>query len=128
MLLRDATLHMAMAKANQMLFLVNHLTKSACHAAAGGTAAVYNSSCYSNLFLSDANQTSTAANKPGIVCPTMQLQRPANQSNLTTAYFYNYVAAEPLLYSYEGCTCTAPLVPNYFVDASGSCSCSSCIA
>ena len=84
-----------------------------------GTVAIYNSSCYSNLFLSDLNQTSTAANKPGLTCPTMHLQRPANLSNLTTAYFYNYVAADPLLFSYEGCTCAQPLIPHYFVDTSG---------
>ncbi len=77
----------------------------------------YNSSCYSNLFQSDGNQTSTAANIPGLTCPTLYLQRPSNQSDLTTAYFYNYVAADPQLYSYQGCTCTQPLVAYYYDNA-----------
>ena len=77
----------------------------------------YNSSCYSNLFEVDANQTSTAANIPGLVCPTLYLQRPSDQSDLTTAYFYNYVAADPQLYSYQGCKCTQPLVAYYYNNA-----------
>ncbi|KAL0023908.1 hypothetical protein WJX79_009620 [Trebouxia sp. C0005] len=83
----------------------------------GGSSVKYNSSCYSNLFVSDDNQTSTAANVPGLTCPTLYIQRPSNQSNLTTAYFYNYVAADPQLYSYQGCTCTSPLVAHYYENA-----------
>jgi len=77
----------------------------------------YNSSCYSNLFQSDANQTSTAANIPGLTCPTLYLHRPSNLSDLTTAYFYDYVAADPQLYSYQGCKCTQPLVAYYYNNA-----------
>ena len=49
----------------------------------------------------------------------MVLHRPSNESDLTTAYFYNYVAADPLLYSYEGCVCTSPLKPYYHLDTTG---------
>ena len=86
----------------------------------GGSSVKYNSSCYSNLFLSDGNQSSTAANIPGLICPTLYFQRPGNLSDLTTAYFYNYIAADPQLYSYQGCMCTQPLVAYYYYsDTSG---------
>lgn len=88
-------------------------------AVSGGKGVVYNSSCFSNLFVSDTNTTTTAVDKPGLVCPALHIQRPSNQSNLTTAFFYNYVEADPLLYSFANCSCADPLEPHYHRDTAG---------
>ncbi|DBA88295.1 TPA: hypothetical protein ACH3X1_016535 [Trebouxia sp. C0004] len=93
------------------------LQNSCAEPVGGGSSVKYNSSCFSNLFQSDSNQTSTAANIPGLTCPSLHLQRPDNASVLTTAYFYNYMAADPQLYSYQGCSCTQPLVAYYYNNA-----------
>ena len=92
-------------------------------AVSDGKGVVYNSSCFSNLFVADSSTTTTAADKPGLVCPTLSIQRPSNLSNLTTAFFYNYVEADPLLYSFANCSCAAPLEPHYLRDAEGVASC-----
>lgn len=95
-----------------------------CAAAADGKGVVYTGSCFSNLFLSDITSLSTAADKPGLICPTVHMARPSNLSNLTTAFFYNFVAADPLLYSYSNCSCALPLQPRYLRDNAGMASCS----
>ncbi|KAL3142345.1 hypothetical protein ABBQ38_002682 [Trebouxia sp. C0009 RCD-2024] len=87
--------------------------------AADGKGVVYTGSCFSNLFLSDITSLSTAADKPGLICPTVHMARPSNLSNLTTAFFYNFVAADPLLYSYSNCSCALPLQPRYLRDNAG---------
>lgn len=92
-------------------------------AVSDGKGVVYNSSCFSNLFVSDNSTMTTAATKPGLVCPTLHIQRPANLSNLTTAFFYNYVEADPLLYSFANCSCAAPFEPHYHRDTQGLSSC-----
>lgn len=93
----------------------------------GGKGAVYNSSCFSNLFLPDTNTTTTAVDKPGLVCPTLHIHRPSNQSNLTTAFFYHYVETDPLLYSFANCSCAAPLEPHYHRDTAGLASYNLCL-
>lgn len=101
--------------------------REASAAVSGGKGAVYNSSCFSNLFLPDTNTTTTAVDKPGLVCPTLHIHRPSNQSNLTTAFFYHYVETDPLLYSFANCSCAAPLEPHYHRDTAGLASYKLCL-
>lgn len=87
----------------------------------GRSAAWDIAACFSNLFVPYNLQSSSVANKLGMVCPGLALQRPANLSALTTAFNFNFVQADPLLFSYYNCTCAKPLNPFYYTDAAGEC-------
>lgn len=71
------------------------------------------------MFVADLMSITSVANKPGLSCPSISVQRPSWLSPLTTAYNFQYVYAEPALVSYFNCTCAAPLRAHYFVDSKG---------
>ena len=73
----------------------------------------------SNLFAKNTRQQSALANKEGMICPGLSVNRPASVTNLSAAYYNNIVATDPLLYSYQGCTCAPPLLAHYEFDANG---------
>ena len=54
-----------------------------------------------------------------MICPGLTVNRPATASNLSASLYNNVVSTDPLLYSYQGCTCAAPLVAHYHIDSAG---------
>ena len=54
-----------------------------------------------------------------MICPGLLVNRPASVTNLSAAYYNNLVSSDPLLYSYQGCTCASPLTAYYYNDTSG---------
>ena len=93
---------------------------SVCQSAgANGKSVTYNTSCTSNLFAWNTQQQSASSNKEGMICPGLLVSRPASVTNLSSAFYNNVVSSDPLLYSYQGCTCALPLVAHYTVDTAG---------
>jgi len=91
-----------------------------CHsAAANGKSVTYYASCTSNLFEWNAQQQSASSNKEGMICPGLLVSRPASVTNLSLSFYNNVVSSDPLLYSYQGCTCALPLVAHYTFDTAG---------
>lgn len=90
-----------------------------CSAGANGKSVTYYTSCTSNLFAWNAEQESASSNKQGMVCPGLLVSRPASVTNSSLAYYNNVVSSDPLLYSYQNCTCVLPLVAHYTFDTAG---------
>ena len=91
-----------------------------CHSAgANGKSVTYNTSCTSNLFAWNTQQQSASSNKEGMICPGLLVSRPASVTNSSAAFYNNVVSSDPLLYSYQGCTCALPLIAHYTVDTAG---------
>lgn len=78
----------------------------------------YYDSCLSDMFVWNNDSLSAAANKEGMSCPGLVINRPATVTNLSAAYYNNIVLSDPLVYSYQGCTCASPLVAQYYIDNS----------
>lgn len=92
---------------------------SLCSAGADGKRVTYHGSCISNIFEWNTAQQSASANKEGMVCPGLLISRPSSVSNTSAAFYNNVVSSDPLLYSYQYCTCAAPLVASYKIDDAG---------
>ncbi|DBA88293.1 TPA: hypothetical protein ACH3X1_016534 [Trebouxia sp. C0004] len=86
---------------------------------ANGKSVSYYTSCTSNLFAWNTQQQSASSNKEGMICPGLLVNRPASVTNKSTAFYNNVVSSDPLLYSYQGCTCALPLVAHYTFDTAG---------
>lgn len=78
----------------------------------------YYATCISDMFTWNNESQSAAGNKEGMVCPGLLINRPATVTNTSVAYYNNIVLSDPSVYSYQGCSCAAPLVGKYYVDAS----------
>ena len=90
-------------------------------AGADGRNATWNATaCFGNFFLPDLLAVSSVADKPGLSCPGIAMQRPSWLSPLTTAYNFQYVYADPMLVSYFNCSCAKPLRARYWTASSGT--------
>ncbi|DBA81176.1 TPA: hypothetical protein ACH3X2_006994 [Trebouxia sp. C0005] len=104
----------------QLLQLSGTLLQTPCATpSANGKSVTYYTSCTSNLFAWNAEQESASSNKQGMVCPGLLVSRPASVTNSSLAYYNNVVSSDPLLYSYQNCTCVLPLVAHYTFDTAG---------
>lgn len=92
-------------------------SKSLATAGAGGSKVTYYASCTSNMFAWNTEQQTAASNKEGMVCPGLLINRPSTVTNQSAAFYNNIVLSDPLVYSYQGCNCTAPLVAHYSNDS-----------
>ena len=85
----------------------------------GGTTVSYYGPCISNMFKWNTLQQSSSSNKQGMICPGLSVDRPVAATDLSADYYNNVVSADPLLFSYQGCTCAPPLVAYYHIDSEG---------
>lgn len=98
---------------------VSNSADSVVCAGARGASVSYHGPCISNMFTWNTQQQSSSSNKQGMICPGLSIDRPTIVSEGSAEYYNNVVSSDPLLYSYQGCTCAAPLVAYYHVDLAG---------